>query len=142
VVRRGLSEILLLLRIYVFVTLVPVLMHLRLDRVAALVEPRRIPSKPDETRIAAVLQATERVLASGRPLIRRGCLTRGLTLYYFLRRAGLDVTLLFGVGEVDGETAAHCWLVKDGQPFSEARDPRTDFVEVCRLSAGTSVAAA
>lgn len=53
------------------------------------------------------------------PGIRRSCLTRGVTLYYFLTRAGVDVSLCFGVGTVEGVMGAHCWLVKDGEPYLE-----------------------
>ena len=44
------------------------------------------PPRPDE--IAASVQRIDRLLASGRPFVRSGCLTRGVTLYYFLRRGG------------------------------------------------------
>ncbi len=71
----------------------------------------------------------------GRPLVRPGCLTRGITGYYILRRAGLDVALCFGVGLVPGtEVAGHCWLVLDGEPVLETADPRSVFTELVRLS--------
>jgi hypothetical protein len=70
------------------------------------------------------------MLQAGRPLVRRGCLTRGVTLYYCLRRAGVDVGLTFGMGRVDGGDGfdGHCWLVKGGEPYLEARDPRDHYV--------------
>ena len=49
---------------------------------------------------------------------------------FFLRRAGLDVRLAFGVGPTRGEHAGHCWLVLDGSPFLEDRDPRPLFTEM------------
>jgi hypothetical protein len=61
-------------------------------------------------------------------------LTRGLTRYFFLRRAGLDVVLCFGMGRHDTEVLAHCWLVKNGEPFLEAEDPRPLYVEMYRIS--------
>lgn len=64
----------------------------------------------------------------GLPGIRRSCLTRGVTLYYFLTRAGVDVSLCFGVGTVDGVMGAHCWLVKDGEPYLERGDVPFPFV--------------
>lgn len=139
--RRTLSEARLLLQIYLFVIAVPALLRLGLPRLAAILEPRRMPAAPDEARAEAIVSATDRVLRSGRPFVRTGCLTRGLTLFYFLRRAGVDVALLFGVGEVDGDPSGHCWIVKGGEPFLEPRDPRPHFTEVCRLSSGASIAA-
>jgi hypothetical protein len=138
--RRGFRETVLLLRIYAFVVLVPILLRVRLGRLSSLLEPTHVPPVPDEARANAIVDATDRVLRSGRPFVRTGCLTRGLTLLYFLRRAGLDVSLEFGVGEVEGEPTGHCWLVKDGEPFLEKEDPRPMFTEVCRLTSGTAIA--
>jgi len=52
-----------------------------------------------------------------------------VTLYRFLRRAGADVSLRFGVGMMDGAIAGHCWIVYRGEPLAERRDPRGLFVE-------------
>jgi hypothetical protein len=70
----------------------------------------------------------------GRPLVRPGCLTRGVTRYYFFRRDGMDVSLCFGMSQVKEEFVGHCWLVKDGVPFMETRDPRPLYVEMYRIS--------
>jgi hypothetical protein len=67
--------------------------------------------------------------------VRTGCLTRGVTLFWFLRRTGLDVELRFGL-EVDEHGASkdgHCWLALDGEPFLEKVDPRPRFAELYRL---------
>jgi hypothetical protein len=74
------------------------------------------------------------IIARGQPLVRPGCLTRGVTLYYALRSHGVDVALCFGVGPHDGEMAGHCWLDLDGQPFLEPADPLSKFTEVVRVS--------
>ena len=74
------------------------------------------------------------IIRRGHPIVRPGCLTRGVTLYYALRRAGDDVALCFGVGSDSGETAGHCWLDKAGQPVLERTDPLSMFTEVVRLS--------
>jgi hypothetical protein len=60
-------------------------------------------------------------------------LTRGLTLFWFLRRAGLNVELRFGLDPSVGAAAdGHCWLTLDGEPYLEARDPQR-FTELYRL---------
>jgi hypothetical protein len=74
------------------------------------------------------------IIRRGRPVVRPGCLTRGVTLYYGLRREGLDVALCFGVGSPEGEMAGHCWLEMDGLPLLEGTDPRIVFTEVVRVS--------
>ena len=74
------------------------------------------------------------IIRRGQPLVRPGCLTRGVTLYYALRRAGDDVSLCFGVGDDGGQVVGHCWLDKDGGPLLELVDPLSKFTEVVRLT--------
>jgi hypothetical protein len=74
-------------------------------------------------------------------MVRTGCLTRGVTLFWYLRRAGLDVELRFGVDPAEqsgGEADGHCWLALDGEPFLERVDPRTRFTELYRLPLATA----
>src|SRR5205809_46056 len=67
-------------------------------------------------RIARVVDA---VIRRARPLVRPGCLTRGITRYWLLRRAGVDVSLCFGARLVEGRFEAHCWIDRDGRPILE-----------------------
>src|SRR5205085_2317369 len=75
----------------------------------------------------------DELLIAGRPAVRTGCMVRGLTLYRFLRRAGADVSLRFGVGTIRGDFAAHCWIVYGGEPLAESHDPRSLFTETWRI---------
>lgn len=127
----------LAVRVLAFAVLVPLITRLRLSRQEAILEPVRTPT-PDPEREAWLAANVDRILAAGRPVVRPGCLTRGLTLYYFLRRAGAGVRLAYGVGTVDGQTEGHCWLVMDGQPYLESKDPRKHFVETYSVPAGLS----
>jgi hypothetical protein len=109
-------------------------MRLPLPGLAALLtrQPR------DRSPTAAEVERLERLTALApqvaQPLVRAGCLTRGVTLFWFLRRAGLDVELRFGLDPgVQGPTDGHCWLTLDGEPFLEKRDPRPRFAEIYRL---------
>jgi hypothetical protein len=139
---RGPRDWLALVQIGAFAAAVPALMRLPLRRLAALVtrppDPRR--------RNPAEIERLDRVMALapriGRPLVRDGCLTRGITLYWFLRRAGLDVELRFGldpdVGELTDLADGHCWLTLNGEPYLEPRDPRLRFTELYRLPLAAS----
>lgn len=118
----------LLVRLACFAALVPLLMRLKLPYAAKLVTPRRAATVPNPLAIAQLISCTDAVLQLGRPLLQVRCLTRGVTLYHFLRRIGLDVELHFGVCYEQEHFTAHCWLVKDGEPFAEATDPRRLFV--------------
>ena len=132
-------SLLLLLRIYFVAVAVPVFLRLRLSRTSLFFEPRRPRPAADDERGRELVRAVDWVMKSGWPLVRPGCLTRGFTLLYFLRRAGVDVELLFGVGELEGRTEAHCWLVRDGEPYFESSDPRLRFTAVCRLARGAAL---
>lgn len=87
-------------------------------------------------RVQEIIRCVGAVLRLAAPILRPTCLTRGLTLYHFLRRAGFDVALCFGAGYPNGEFAAHCWLVHAGQPYMEPWDPLPWFTEVYRLAPG------
>ena len=133
--RRAVS----LLGVATVAVVAPLLARLDLQRLQRCLEPApcssRSPSADPGQVVEALGRRVDQVIRWGRPLVRPGCLTRGITGYYILRRAGLDVALCFGIGPVrDLGTAAHCWLVLDGEPVLEAADPRGAFTELVRLS--------
>jgi hypothetical protein len=130
---HSLDDLVLFVRMLLLAMVVPLFMRLRLPRAVALLEPKRLPVTVDEARIEQIMRLMRPVLQVGRPLIRPDCLTRSLTYYYFLRRAGLDVGLRFGIGQMPDSFEGHCWLVKDGEPFLEVTDPRPFFSEIYRF---------
>lgn len=72
--------------------------------------------------------------------MHRGCLTRGVTLCYFLRRAGHDVNLRFGMARLAGGFEGHCWLVKGDLPFMEEPDPRPVYAPIVTVPEDPSAA--
>lgn len=122
------STRLLQLRVLAVALLVPLLTRMRLSRQERLLEPRRVPAH-DPALEAWIAEHVDGLLARGRPVVRPGCLTRGLTHFYFLRRAGVDVRLVYGISTGEPEAEGHCWLVRDGEPYLERVDPRPRFVE-------------
>lgn len=134
---RSAGLVWLFLRIFTFAAAVPVLIRLRLPSLDQWLE-RSILAARENNSPASIVQCVESVLAVGAPLVRRKCLTRGLTLYYFLRRAGEDVTLCLGARFRDGQFLkgiGHCWLEKQGQPFLERTDPYSYSRPIYRLPA-------
>lgn len=131
--RRSNRDVFLFLQILFFAAVVPILLRLKLWRVEALLEPK-IQGVAERDRVEQIAAYVEIAIREGRPLIHAGCLTRGVTRYYFLRRDGLDVSLCFGVGRLQEEFVGHCWLVKDGVPFLETQDPRPVYTEMYRIS--------
>ena len=131
--KRSISDVFLFFQVLFFAAAVPFLLRLKLSRVETLLEPR-IPSSADRERLEQITGYVETAIRAGRPLVRPGCLTRGVTRYYFFRRNGLDVSLCFGMGQIKEEFVGHCWLVKDGVPFMETWDPRPLYSEMYRFS--------
>jgi hypothetical protein len=131
------SDALLFLRVFAFAVAVPLLLRLKLSRLGALLEPRSSLLIADRDRVAKVASYLEIAIRRGSPVVRPGCLTWGVTRYYFFRRAGMDVSLCFGMSQTGETFIGHCWLEKDGQPFMEAGDPRKRFLEMHRIPAAS-----
>ena len=120
---HNLSDFFLFSRIFLFAAVVPLLMRLPLPRLHSLLRPRKAPSVADPARVQQIALYVDAAIQLGKPLIQHRCLIRGLTLYFFLSRAGLDVELCFGVGSQEDNHPGHCWLVRDGEPYLEPQDP-------------------
>jgi hypothetical protein len=121
--------------VVLFAAAVPFLMRFSLDRVARWIRPSGgATADPSPEEVSALTRAIDGWLVRWRPLVRSGCVTRGVTLYRFLRRAGADVSLRFGIGVVNGATAGHCWIVYRGEPLAERRDPRALFAETWAIT--------
>lgn len=86
------------------------------------------PRTPAQAELTA--KRVERVLFWSKRVLRHTCLTRGITRYFFLRRAGADVRLIFGLSRVDGRHVGHCWIVRDGEIYAEPNDPSGQFTDV------------
>jgi hypothetical protein len=119
------GDALLFGRILVFALLVPVVVRRDLASLATFLEPRVPPPLAPPATIEKIQRYADAVCASR--LVRAECLVRGLTRYYFLRRAGLSLAVVFGMGEINGRLEGHCWLVNDGRPFMEPGDPDSHF---------------
>jgi len=130
--KRSISDVFLFFEVAIFAAAVPFLLRLKIARLDTLLQPR-VARSTGQARIAQITEYVEMAMRAGRPLVRPGCLTRGVTRYYFFRRNGLDVSLCFGMGKDQGEFVGHCWLIKDGVPFMETRDPRPLYAEMYRI---------
>lgn len=126
-------------RTLLFAAAVPLLLRfVPLPRLGGWLEPER-PGEPSDPRFEAAQTLVRRIdalLRRGRPLVRSGCLVRSLTLYRFLRHAGFEVSLVFGMGRVDGEEdfTGHCWIEMGGRALVEKRDPKLYYTETWRIA--------
>jgi len=125
---------LLPLRVISFGLTVPFLLRGSLEKLAARLEGASAQTaktvRPESRTAEELARRVDVWLRAAWPLVRRGCLTRGITQLWFLRRAGFPVSLRFGL---DSNLEGHCWLVLDGEPFAEKRDPRPLYTETWRI---------
>ena len=117
-------------RVIAFAATVPLLLRRPVDRWARHLAVKGRSAPPSDEAIDDLVTAIDRALRAGWPLARTGCLTRGITMYRFLTRAGAPVSLHLGAGLVDNTFAAHCWVERDGQPIREPHDPRPIFTSM------------
>ena len=87
------------------------------------------PVGPDEIRPLADAVAAWQLLS---PL--GICLRRSLLRYYFLREAGLPVTIVFGArlkrNDEGGGLGGHAWLTLNGRPYHESPANHQGFVKM------------
>src|SRR5262249_59393343 len=101
-------ELPLFLRLSALAAIAPLLMRLPLPRIRAFAaRPRRPRELPVTVARLDWLMALAPQVAH--PLVRRGCLTRGVTLLWLLRRSGLDLELRVGADPLSAAAAGHCW---------------------------------
>lgn len=134
---RSVGRALLATRVAAVAAVAPLLSRLRLQRLERVLEPHRTGTVADARRVDEVARTVDWVLGSV-PLVQRHCLTRGITMYYFLRREGADVQLTFGMGDAGKGLAGHCWLVHNGEPYLEPKDPRPLFKEMYTIPRGAA----
>lgn len=103
---------------------------LPLPRAFALLSPPLATMGSLDEGIGRIVNALDVLLAAQVPFIHPQCWRRAALLHRFLRRAGVDTIIVFGVRTEGGETVkAHAWIERDGQPFAESA-PTTGYRRV------------
>lgn len=131
--RRTPTDVLLALRAGAFAIVVPLLVRTDLRRTLSAITPHHAGDAPPTEDLRRITRCVDAGLSRTRRLWASDCLTRGLTLWYFLREAGADATVVFGIGAVKDRMEGHCWVELDGRAWAERRDPYETFVETWRF---------
>ncbi len=76
--------------------------------------PAPIPDRIDIGRVNWLTRGVLRRLFSG-----RYCMKRSLILFHFLRKAGQEARIVFGVVKEGGRLEGHAWVTVNGEPFAE-----------------------
>jgi hypothetical protein len=131
-------DVILMLRIFAFYIFInPILLKVNLSRLKTFLEPQFSPTLPDQAKTGRTIEYIDAIVKVGKPLIPSRCFTRGTMMFYFLRRAGLRVDLVFGVEKTSDAFTGHCWLLKDEAPYLEANDPRKFYTPMYTIIGGT-----
>jgi len=135
-------EFILRAHVWVAATFMPLLVRLLpLRRLLSLLTPPtflRPYASVSRDRLVALV---ERRLRTPRNMRRRACLRRGLVLFHFLRLAGEEAVLQFGVfapGVDATRMHGHCWVTVAGECIADP--PGEDLAVV--MTHGTQEAAA
>ena len=121
-----LSDILLFFQIFLFLTLLPLL--LKLFSLKKLMQLLSSDSKENRDVDAdKILRLTNLILHRDVFIYKNICLKRSLTLYYFLSRMGQKVNIYYGVkkdAELNNEDEdavldGHCWIKLNGKIFND-----------------------
>jgi hypothetical protein len=84
---------------------------------------RHSATSDDAHRIAEAV-----AIVSARPVVGARCLGRSMTLWFILRRHGIDAELVIGAESPGGEDlSAHAWVEVAGQPLLDPTAPRSRF---------------
>jgi hypothetical protein len=67
-------------------------------------------------------------LAAQRGPYQASCLRNSLTLWWLLRRQGIDSALRLGVRKQDGKIEAHAWIEYEGRVLNDSESVRERFV--------------
>ena len=77
-------------------------------------------------------------IAARRGAWRVGCLRESMTLWWLLRRGGIDGNLRVGVRGRQDDLEAHAWVELDGRPLNDRRDVRALYATFPRDLAAPS----
>lgn len=124
----GWREALALPYVALVAALLPLSLRLPLWRADRMLRfgPSGPPLRLAGPELARVLETAQRAL---HPLVRSGCITRAMTLWWLLGGDRAALRLCFGIGGAADDHAGHCWVEQDGAPYLEPVDLRERFPE-------------
>lgn len=113
---RGLREWQLFIGLCLTAPFVPLLMRRPLPSISRLLTRyhSRVARGLEPERVVEVVETAQQF---GHPIVRRGCLTRGVSLFALLHDRPGDWRLCFGMGGDADDHFGHCWIERDGEAF-------------------------
>ena len=134
----SLEELLLLIRIFFIVTILPIMLkRLSVSKLMQVFTPRNTISykKKDMKKYKEnIVKFTDYILNLTPGMWKGTCLKRSLVLYFLLRKLGMDVRICFGTRyntrlskqEAKKHLEGHAWLIYKGSIFLERNTELTN----------------
>ncbi|MFQ5647004.1 MAG: lasso peptide biosynthesis B2 protein [bacterium] len=131
----GIRDWLLLGKIFMLLTLLPVALRLvRIEKLLRLLSSNSSGRKK-EVDPEKVMHYTDAILNLNIKGLGRNCLRRSLTIYCFLQKSGIPVRVHFGVCKEKGkEILGHGWLTLNGKPYLQTDRIYEGFQEIYSYS--------
>jgi len=136
------DDIQLFIRIFLFLSILPLLLKLlSVNSLMNLITPRKIKyykKMSTEDLKEKVVKYTDYILGFNFLIYKQKCLKRSIVLYHFLRKAGFNVSICFGVRfnkdvsdtlskeRVEG----HAWLEHNGEIYIEKNKEITETYKI------------
>src|SRR5687767_14995405 len=89
----------------------------------------RLPGEVDDRKLRDQVRKTARLVAAARKYgpYRAKCLPESLTLWWLLRRQGIESQIRFGARKNDRRMEAHAWVEFEGTPLNDSTDVSERF---------------
>lgn len=139
----SLKEVELFIRIFFLITILPFLIRfLSISKLMEFLTPRDLKvykNEHSEKTKDKVVKFTDYILRLNIWIYKTTCLKRSLILYHFLRKAGINVHICFGVRfndeklpdrEAQKKLEGHAWLLYNGDIFLEGNTEMTKTYKV------------
>jgi hypothetical protein len=123
---RNPKDLLLLLQIAALASVLPLLLRwIKLRALLRVLKPWNRVARVEGQQVDKIVRFTNFILGKGFTG-KRTCLTKSLILYHFLKRAGVNVEINFGIRKGKG-LAGHSWLTYQGSPYLDNEESTRDF---------------
>ena len=123
---RNPKDLLLLLHIAALAFLLPVLLRwVKLPTLLKVLKPWNRVAPVGREQVDKIVRFTNFIVGKGFAG-KRACLKRSLLLYHFLKRAGVNVEMNFGIRK-EKELIGHSWLTYQGRLYLDDEKSTRDF---------------
>lgn len=123
---RNSKDLLLLLQITVLACLLPLLLRwVKLPTLLKVLKPWNRTATVERKQVDKIVRFTNFIVGMGFTG-KRTCLKKSLLLYHFLRRAGVNVEMNFGIRKAKG-LIGHSWLTYQANPYLDDEKSTRDF---------------